>query len=244
MRVLIVDDEPLARDRLLRFVQDIDYIDGISVAASGTEALQRLENDEFDVVLLDIRMPGENGLIVAGRIAEMKQPPAVIFCTAYDEHALDAFRVNAQSYLLKPIQRQALNEALTQCRKLNRAQVQALSSSEVTSIPSITVQTGREKERLPLSEVFFFRAEQKYVSLFGERGERIVDESLKAMEERFPDLLVRAHRNCLVYKPRISKLFRDTEGSYWISLNGTDESIAVSRRHVRQVKELFADRDN
>ncbi|TCS38244.1 LytR/AlgR family response regulator transcription factor [Reinekea marinisedimentorum] len=241
MRVLVVDDEPLARDRLLRFIQSIDYVDGTAAATNGTEALKRLESETFDVVLLDIRMPGPSGIEVAESISKMPQRPAVIFCTAYDEHALEAFRVNAQSYLLKPIQKAALEEALQQCQKLNRAQVMALSTGESNSVPTIPVQTGREKERLPLAEVYYFRADQKYVSLFGERGERVVDISLKALEEKFASLLIRVHRNCLVNRSRIEKLFRDSDGGYWVSVQGEEKPLAVSRRHVKQVKEIFSE---
>lgn len=239
MRVLVVDDEPLARERLIRFIQSIDYIEGIAAATNGTEALKRLEDESFDVVLLDIRMPGKSGIEVAEVIDQMANRPAVIFCTAYDDHALEAFQVNAQSYLLKPIQRAALEEALQRCQALNRAQVQALSSLESGTVPTVPVQTGREKERFPLSEVYFFRAEQKYVSLFGERGERVVDISLKALEEKFPNHLVRVHRNCLVNRSRIEKLFRDSDGVYWVAVAGAGEPLAVSRRHVRQVKTFF-----
>jgi two-component system response regulator AlgR len=244
MRVLVVDDEPLARDRLLRFIQSIDYVDGAVSASNGSEALKRLADEFYDVVLLDIRMPGPNGIEVAESIRKMAQPPAVIFCTAYDEHALEAFRVNAQSYLLKPVQKSALEAALEQCQKLNRAQVKALSVNESSNVPVVSVQTGRGKERLPLTEVYYFRADQKYVSLFSGRGERVVDISLKALEERFPAQLIRVHRNCLVNRSRIEKLFRSTDGGYWVSVAGEAEPLAVSRRHVKQVKEVFNEQEN
>jgi len=237
MKVLVVDDEPLARDRLIRFMQDIDDVDGTAVASNGFEALQKLSVADYDVVLLDIRMPGQSGLEVAEQLRKMDQPPAIIFCTAYDDYALDAFKVNAQSYLLKPIQRQALQDALGQCSQLNRAQIQALSSQ--SSVPSIAIQSGREKERLPLSDVYYFKAEQKYVSLFSIRGERIVDESLKVLEERYPEQLIRVHRNTLVYKPRIEKLNRDSEGGFWVYLQDVEAPLAVSRRHAKDIKQMF-----
>jgi two-component system response regulator AlgR len=237
MKVLVVDDEPLARDRLIRFLQDVDQVNGMMAATNGTEAITKLESFPADVVLLDIRMPGPSGLEVAETIRKMPQPPAIIFCTAYDDYALDAFRVNAQSYLLKPISRQALEEALVNCRKLTKVQLTALSGQD--EVETISVHNGREKELLPLSEVYFFRAEQKYVSLFGAKGERVVDDSLKALEEKYENSLIRVHRNTLVYKPRIEKLNRDGEGSYWVVLRDVDTPIAVSRRHARAVKELF-----
>ncbi len=237
MKVLVVDDEPLARDRLIRLMQDMDTIDGAGVATNGIDALHKLSTSDYDVVLLDIKMPGQSGLDVAEQIKKMPNPPAVIFCTAYDEYALDAFRVNAHSYLLKPIQRQALVDALQGCQALNRAQVQALSST--SSVPSISFQNGREKERLPLSDIYYFRADQKYVSLYCERGERIVDASLKVLEEQYANYLVRIHRNCLVYRPRVEKLYRDKEGGFWLNLKGVEAPLAVSRRHAKDLKLLF-----
>ena len=237
MKVLVVDDEPLARDRLIRFLQDVDAVDGINAASNGEEALNKLAGFDADVVLLDIRMPGQSGLDVAAQIKQMAEPPAIIFCTAYEDYALDAFRVNAQAYLLKPIQRKALLEALETCGQLNKAQIQALSNQ--TSVETISVHNGREKELMPLSEIYFFRAEQKYVCLFGTKGERVVDESLKTLEERYLNCFIRVHRNTLVYKPRIEKLTRDSEGGFWVKLRGVDELISVSRRHARDIKLLF-----
>ena len=237
MKVLVVDDEPLARDRLIRFLQDVDAVDGINAASNGEEALNKLAGFDADVVLLDIRMPGQSGLDVAAQIKQMAEPPAIIFCTAYEDYALDAFRVNAQAYLLKPIQRKALLEALETCGQLNKAQIQALSNQ--TSVETISVHNGREKELMPLSDIYFFRAEQKYVSLFGIKGERVVDESLKTLEERYLNCFIRVHRNTLVYKPRIEKLTRDSEGGFWVKLRGVDELISVSRRHARDIKLLF-----
>lgn len=237
MKVLVVDDEPLARERLLRFIQDIDYVNGTSVATNGLDALEKLKDFPADVVLLDIRMPGQSGLEIANTIRQFEEPPAIIFCTAYDEHALEAFRVQAQAYLLKPIQRQALEGALQACRKLTKAQIQSLSTE--SNVATIAVHNGREKEILPLADVYYFRAEQKYVSLFGQKGERIVDESLKALEERFESSFLRVHRNTLVNKSRVEKLQRDNDGGFWVKLKGVNELIAVSRRHAKQVKAVF-----
>lgn len=237
MKVLVVDDEPLARDRLVRFLQDIDDVDNIATASSGEEALNRLRDFSADVLLLDIRMPGLNGIALARQIQQQEQPPAIIFCTAYDEHALEAFQVQAQSYLLKPVQRQALSEALQTSRRLTRAQMQALDTHQ--QVDTLSVQHGREKEIWPLTDVFYFRAEQKYVTLFGTHGERIVDESLKALEHRFDRAFIRIHRNTLIARSRVEKLYRDHEGGYWLRVKGVTDPLPVSRRHVREVRTLF-----
>ena len=237
MQVLVVDDEPLARDRLIRFLQDLDQVTGTAVAHNGFDALQKLQAQTFDVVLLDMRMPGQSGLEVAEQLTNLPEPPAIIFCTAYDDYALAAFQVKAQAYLLKPIQRQMLVDALDDCRQLNRAHLLALTDQE--QVPSIAVQTGREMERLPLTEVYYFRAEQKYVSLFSRRGERIVDESLNSLEQRFPDQLIRVHRNTLVYRPRVVKLTRDIKGGFWLTVESVCDPLRVSRRHAMGLRRLF-----
>lgn len=237
MKVLVVDDEPLARDRLVRFLQEIDDVDGIATAGNGDEALSRQREFQADVILLDIRMPGLSGIEVAEALREQPQPPAIVFCTAYDDYALEAFNVQAQSYLLKPVQRQALNKALDNSRRLNRAQIQSLESQ--SKVDTISVQNGREKEIWPLVDIYCFRAEQKYVTLYGVKGERIVDDSLKTLETQFEDRFIRVHRNTLIARNRVVKLFRDSDGGYWVQVRGLDEPISVSRRHVRAVRALF-----
>lgn len=237
MNVLVVDDEPLARDRLIRFLQDIDAVELTNSASNAEDALQKLQAGRYDVVLLDVRMPGQSGIEVAQHIQQMAEAPAIIFCTAYDEYALQAFQVNAQSYLLKPIQRQALTDALIRSQHLTRAQISALNSD--SAVPTIVVQSGRGKERVPLSDVYYFKADQKYVSMYGVKGERVVDDSLKMLEETFSNQLIRVHRNTLVMRARVEKLKRDRDGGFWIIVNGVKEALPVSRRHSREIKKLF-----
>ena len=237
MRVLVVDDEPLARDRLVRLLGELDFVNAIKSAGSGVECLEKLNSFAADVVLLDIRMPGESGLDVALAVNQRPTPPAIIFCTAFDDYALDAFRVKAQGYLVKPVTRQALTDALAHCQQFTRAHLQALGYQPDADV--IAVQSGREKELIPLVEVHFLRAEQKYVSLFCERGERVLDDSLKTLEERFAAHLLRVHRNTLVYRPRLQRLQRDKEGGYWVVLKDVATPLAVSRRHAKDVKRCF-----
>jgi two-component system, LytTR family, response regulator AlgR len=237
VKILVVDDEPLARDRLIRLLADMDSVNNVKSAANGIECLEKLSTFQADVVLLDIRMPGENGLQVAEQINQLITPPAIIFCTAYDEYALEAFRVKAQNYLVKPVSRVALSKALENSGQVTRAHISTLNHQ--AEVDAISVHNGREKELVPLAEVFYFRADQKYVSMFCERGERIMDDSLKAFEERFPDSLVRVHRNTLVFRPRIERLHRDNEGGYWVTLKDVPEPISVSRRHAKDIKKLF-----
>lgn len=237
MKVLVVDDEPLARERLMRLLESQDVVTQCVTAANGEEALNRLASDPFDLVLLDIRMPGMSGLEVAERLLDMTHPPAVVFCTAHDDYALEAFQVQAVAYVLKPVKQDALNRVLEQAGRLNQAQLNALS--EDNAGPVLTLQTGRGKERIPLTDLYYFRADQKYVSALCRQGERLCDLSLKQLEERWPDHLVRVHRNTLVPRQRLEKLSRDNDGGYWLRLRGLDESLPVSRRFARELKPLF-----
>ncbi|GGX44711.1 LytR/AlgR family response regulator transcription factor [Saccharospirillum salsuginis] len=237
MKVLVVDDEPLARERLMRLLESEDTVTQCFSAANGQEALTRMTTDPVDLVLLDIRMPGISGLEVSERMMEATQPPAIVFCTAYDDYALDAFRVQAVSYLLKPVKREDLNRVLRQAGQLNRAQLNALGDQDAG--PVLTLQTGRGKERIPLTDLYYFRADQKYVTALCRQGERLCDLSLKQLEERWPDHLVRVHRNTLVPKQRLEKLSRDSEGGFWLRLRGLEESLPVSRRFARELKPLF-----
>lgn len=237
MNVLIVDDEPLACDRLVRFLQSFDYITGLRVAVNGSDALTKLTHFPADVVLLDIRMPGQDGLEVATAIGQLAEPPAVIFCTAYDDYALAAFGVQAQAYLVKPIQRQALNRALLDSKKVNKAQLAALTRSP--AVATVAVYHGRERELIPLKEIYYLKAEDKHVLLQSTRGERIVDQSLKQLQQLHAATLLRIHRNMLVNINLVERIYRDPNGRYWLYLRNFDDPLSVSRRHVHQVQELF-----
>lgn len=237
MKVLVVDDEPLARERLLRFLQDIDFVHWTATAAHGEEALVKIKHEAVDVVLLDIRMPGMTGLEAAAEIRKHPTPPAVVFCTAFDQYALDAFKVNAESYLLKPVQRTDLLQVLEQCQRLTQAQQSALEQQ--ASPVSMVLHSGRGKELIPMKDVYYCRAEQKYVSVFCRQGERISDDSLKALEDRFTGHMLRIHRNTLVNKHEIVRLTRDHDGSCWVHLASLVEPLAVSRRFAKEIRSFF-----
>jgi two-component system response regulator AlgR len=236
---MVVDDEPLARERLVRLLEQCDAVTGCISADNGREALEKLSANPVDLVLLDIRMPGLSGLDVARQLSQSAQPPAIVFCTAYDDYALEAFEVQAVAYLLKPIKRDALMQALRQTRRLNRAQLNALVSAEDT--PVLVVQTGRGRERIPLTDIFYFRAEQKYVMAQCRQGERVCDLSLKQLEERWPQQLVRIHRHTLVVRSLLERLTRDSEGGFEVHLRGLEKPLIASRRYARELKSLFSD---
>jgi two-component system response regulator AlgR len=194
---------------------------------------------------MDIRMPQMDGLEAAKLISQNKTPPAIIFCTAYDDHALQAFNVNAVGYLLKPVRREALAEALAKARSLNRVQLSALSDVTAANDQShkqrthISAKTHRGIELVAVDDIRFFLADQKYVTVRSGRGEVLIDETLKELEDEFGERFVRIHRNSLVARRFIDGLEQVSTGHYQVRLKDTDERLTVSRRHVSGLRRLL-----
>ena len=246
MNVLIVDDEPLARERLIRMVGELEGYRVLEPSASnGEEALALIDSLRPDVVLLDIRMPGLDGLQVAARLCERDAPPAVIFCTAHDEFALEAFDVSAVGYLVKPVRPEALAAALKKAERPNRVQLAALTRPAMPGNGAgprshISARTRKGIELIPLEQVIFFIADHKYVTLRHEGGEVLLDEPLKALEDEFGERFVRIHRNALVARERIERLQRTPLGHFQLYLKGLGpDALTVSRRQVAGVRKLM-----
>lgn len=238
MRVLITDDEALARDRLRRLIDELDDVEIAGEAANGREALEVCDRYHPDVVLLDIRMPGIDGLETAMHLASWEPQPAVIFTTAYGDHALAAFDANAVDYLLKPIRRERLQQALEKARTLNRARFDAARRmTEAAARSHLCVRSGARLQLIPVDEIVFFRADHKYVAVCHDRGEVLIEEPLKALEQEFGDRLVRIHRNCLVAAARITGLARSPQGCWQVCLRGSGERLEISRRHLAAVRD-------
>ena len=236
MKVMIVDDEQLARDRLARMLSDVEGAEVAGQAANGILAVELCERVSPDVVLLDIRMPGMDGLEAARHMMQMEEPPAVVFCTAYEEHAIEAFNVQAVGYLLKPVRKQDLATVLANAKRTNKAQLAALASDEGARRTHISARTRRGIELVPVDEVRYFQADQKYVTVRHGNGELLIDEPLRDLELEFADAFVRVHRNSIVAVRHIEGIDRDGEGGYRIRLRGIDDSIDISRRHVAAVR--------
>ncbi|MCZ6658414.1 MAG: LytTR family DNA-binding domain-containing protein [Gammaproteobacteria bacterium] len=238
MRILIVDDEKLARERLTRMLQSMEERphEVVGEAGNGVEAVALADQTQPDVVLLDIRMPGMDGLEAARHFTDFEEPPAVIFCTAYEEHAVEAFDLQAVGYLLKPVRRENLQAALEQARRLNKAQIAALSDTDKQRRTHISARTRRGIELIAVDDVRYFQADQKYVTVRHGTGEIIIDETLRELEEEFDDRFIRVHRNALIAGRYIEGLDRTPDGYYRIRLRDVEERIEISRRHVPNIR--------
>jgi two-component system response regulator AlgR len=241
MRVMIVDDEHLARDRLARMVDKVEDVEVVGQAQNGIEAVRLAGDCLPDLVLLDIRMPGMDGLETARHLNELAEPPAIVFCTAYEEHAVEAFDVQAVGYLLKPVRREDLKEALTRARRVNRVQLQALDGEGSRRRTHVSTRTRRGIELVPVNEVRYFQADQKYVTARHATGELIIDETLRELETEFADLFVRIHRNTIVAAQFVAGLDRNPEGHYRVRMHGVEETLDISRRHVAAVRKFIKD---
>ena len=188
-------------------------------------------------------MPGRDGLSLAQDIAELEDAPAVIFCTAFDQYALDAFGTNAVGYLLKPVKAEQLLQVLEKAQKLNKIQrgaaQQQVAPKTETQRTHISAKTRRGVELIPLDDVRYFLADHKYVTVFHRAGEHLLDETLKELEEEFGARFVRVHRNSLVSVKHIEALERNAQGQYQVRLADTELRPVISRRHVSDLKELL-----
>lgn len=248
MKILIVDDEKLARDRLARLVGKSDSHDVIGEAADGRYAITQVENLSPDVVLLDIRMPGMDGLEVARHLMKLENPPAIIFCTAYGEHALEAFQTNAVGYLLKPVKYEQLQAALTSAEKLNRAQLQRIATTLPESEPldekihkiaarqHISARTRNGLVLVPIMDVRCFIADHKYVTVYHTKGELLVDDALKDLEDEFSERFIRIHRNALISLMHVEGMEKVAQGHYCIKLQGISTKPIISRRNVTELR--------
>ena len=191
MDILICDDEPLAVERLSRLVTQLGH-QVIATAQHGVEVLDLVQRFEPDVVLLDIQMPEMDGLTCAQHLAHFNPMPAIVFCTAYDEHALQAIQSQAQGYLLKPIAKQELETVLDNVTKLTQAQLTNLEQKELmeekVQRQQIAAKTYRGLELIPVENIYYFLADQKYVTVRHKGGNVLIDETLKDLETEFADL--------------------------------------------------------
>jgi len=251
-RILVVDDEALARKRLLSMLDDLqeEYPhEVVGEASNGEQALSLCLQLRPDVILLDIRMPGIDGLQVARHLSHLPDAPSVVFATAYDEHALAAFEAQAVGYLVKPVRKSKLLTALQHASRLSKQQardVDASANESKSKRDKFCVSKRGELVLIPLDNIYYFMADNKYVTLFYRKDEQwreeIIDDTLKELEEEFSDEFLRVHRNALIAKQYIEKMTRDSDGRYHVHVDHLEAGLDVSRRKVKDVKQILKSR--
>ncbi|WP_423823007.1 LytTR family DNA-binding domain-containing protein [Salinisphaera sp. SPP-AMP-43] len=241
MNVVIVDDEPLARERLRRMIESFPGYAVVGEAGEGQAAIERVSELSPDAVLLDVHMPGIDGLQVARELAETDLPPAVIFVTAHSEHALSAHNSQADGYLLKPVRREDLAAALARARQPSRAQYAALAGHPEAGGPMgyISARTRDGIERVAIRDILYFWADQKYTSVFHLQGELLIEQSLSTLEQSLSDNFMRVHRKALVARAHVTGLKYNTDGSACLSLRQSEQYVPVSRRRLAEVRALL-----
>ncbi len=238
MRILVVDDEPLARQRLRRMVEAIAGAEVVGEAGDGRAALEASMQLRPDVVLMDIRMPGMDGLEAANHLASDPESPALIFTTAYGEYALQAFEAQAVDYLLKPVRAERLAQALEKARRLTHSQAAALNAALPlpggrTHLSSVLHGNLR---LLPVDDILYLRADQKYVTVRYNGGEALIEDSLKSLEDEFGERFIRIHRNALVARSAVEGIEKGGDGNARMRLRGCEERLEISRRHLPEVR--------
>ncbi len=237
MNILLVDDEPPAREHLKRLILDLgpDF-QLVAEAINGEQALAACKQHKVDLVLMDIHMPGMDGLAAAGILSSGPLPPAVIFTTAYAEHALSAFDVNAVDYLLKPVRKEKLLSALTKAASLTRPQLATVGLGESDYL--VSHERGGV-QRILLNDIFYLRADNKYVTVRHSNGEALLEDSLKFLADQYSELYCRIHRNALVNMNRVKGLERYPGGQLYVTFNGIEDKLGVSRRHQAEVRRMI-----
>ena len=242
MKILIVDDEQLARARLRSLLNELSH-EVVAESANGLEALHVVEQHRPDIVLMDIRMPVMDGLQAATKIMQFDSPPAIIFTSAYDEYALDAFKSQAVDYLLKPVRLKDLEIALNATTRLTQAQQQILNRllADNEQDACISAKVQGDTRLIPVKDIYYFQADQKYVTVGYSQGEVLIEDSLVSLEQQF-DQFIRIHRNALVAKKKIEALEKDSEGRSYIRLRDCDKTLEVSRRHLPDIRRWLKER--
>lgn len=247
MDILIVDDEAPARSRLQRLIKELDEHQVVESLENGQQAIDFCSQTPPDIILMDIRMPGIDGIEAAHQITQLENPPSIIYCTAFSDHALQAFETHAVDYLLKPVEKQRLIEALTATTKLSRAQQKNLSASSdlkhqntATNEPRqhICARVRGNLVLVPIEDVYYFHADQKYISVCHKNGELLIEDTLLHLEQEFSQNFLRIHRNALVCTNKISGIGKNEHANF-ITFKDIPKQLEVSRRHLPSVRKII-----
>lgn len=241
MKILIVDDEAPARMRLRAMIDEIGDYKIVGEAANGKEALELTESTLPDIVLLDIRMPLMDGLETARHLLVFDIPPAVIFTTAYNQYALEAFETNAVDYLMKPIRKEKLESTLQKLQRLNKAQLSNLKIDDTDENirTHLCTRLRGNLQLIPVTDITYFQADQKYVTVCHKNGEALIEESLKSLEDEFTEQFIRIHRNALVKRDSLTGMEKSPDGSQLAVMKDTENRLEISRRHLPEIRKLL-----
>lgn len=250
LRVFLADDEPLARERMRTLLEDLQPecpTEVVGEVENGLQALDQLPGSSAQVVLLDIEMPGAGGIEVARHLASLEGGPAVVFVTAHDRHAVEAFELNALDYLLKPVRATRLAAALKKAARGARPAPEVLAQIQQPARGHLSVVERNRILLVPIRDIVYLRAELKYVTLRTREREYLIEESLTSLEKEYSASFIRIHRNCLVARAAIRGFERlpgpqDEEPRWEVQLDGIPERLAVSRRQWPAVREIVAER--
>ncbi len=249
LSVVILDDEALARERLFRLVEALRGYSVVASFSDGLEAVAQIELLKPDLALLDISMPGINGIEVAKHISTFEHAPAIVFCTAFDEYAIQAFDAGAVGYILKPVRSEKLSKALESASRLSKLQLSQISvqqssaTSEALDQECLRVKSQRGIQIIPMADIICFVADGKYITVKHRGGDTLIEDSLAALEEQHASLFTRCHRSALVRIDAISGLGRATDGGHCLSLSGQSYTLPISRRHLADIREVLLGQD-
>ena len=240
MKVLIVDDEKPARDRLARLISELVDFDVVGQAANGQQAIELAISSEADIVLMDIRMPGLDGIQAARHLSDLQYPPAIIFTTAYADHALEAFETHAVDYLLKPVKNVKLQKALDAAQKPTRAQVEQNNEllSTIEMRQHICARVRGNLELIKIEDIYYFQADHKYVTVRHRDGQMLIEESLKSLEKEFEGRFIRIHRNALINLDFIAGMRSQDDGQH-LRFKEIEETLEISRRHLSSIRKII-----
>lgn len=240
MKVLIVDDEKPARDRLARMVDNLPDYELVGQADNGQQAIELTASSGADIILMDIRMPGLDGIQAARHLSQLEQPPAVIFTTAFADHALEAFETHAVDYLLKPVKKDRLLAALEATQKPTRAQAEQTIGvlSGIEARQHVCARIRGNLALVKIDDIYYFRAEQKYVTVRHRGGEVLIEDPLKSLEQEFSEQFVRIHRNALINLEFLAGM-RAQDDAQHLRFKEIDDTLEISRRHLPAIRKII-----
>ena len=240
LNILIADDEAPARNRMRDLLSDIEDVVVVAEAKNGKEAIDLALQTKPDLMLLDIRMPGMDGIEAAQHAQKIEPKPHIIFTTAFDAYAIKAFDLNAIDYLLKPIRLERLQTAINKAHALKPAQIAALKPLQKTRTHLSIHERGRVL-LVPIETIIYLRAELKYITVRTAEREYLIEESLTNLEAEFGERFIRLHRNCLVAPQFIAgyekRLNQDNEAQWVALLKDINETVTISRRQQHLVRQ-------